>query len=69
MKYYLILLLKIILYPLYYCHQVIMDAPVLCCSNELFGFSEANHDGFPDASCGSRHASSRSETGWVCQTR
>ena len=64
-------ILRTVLYPLFYCYQIVMDAPVLCCDNELFGFSEAAHT-LPDegTSCGSAHRPAAiGETGWVCRAR
>ena len=62
-------ILKLILYPLLYCRQVILDAPIICCDNQVIGFGEYSRlTGSGETA--SDHASSHpTETGWVCHAR
>ena len=55
MKTCLFRILKIALYPLIYCHRIIMEAPVIGFDNELIGSGEFEHFVPVDKPHASRH--------------
>ena len=63
-------ILRTVLYPLIWCHQVIMEAPIVCCDSALISYSDYNRCGGDCGGSSHSHRSvSRSESGWVCRAQ
>lgn len=71
MKKILVRVLSILFYPLIRCHQIIMDAPIICCDNALIGYGTYHQFSAPEHSgaSGFVRPASHSRTGWVCHAR
>ena len=55
MKNMLLRAARFVLYPFYWCWQVVQDAPIISCDNELVGASAYNRLSVNDAPRAPRH--------------
>ena len=54
MKNFLLRAVRFVLYPLFWCWQVVQDAPIISCDNDLIGAGAYNRLATPDAPRASR---------------